>query len=58
MNKKRGRKPFDRKGRKVTHYWLYPATRVKVKQMAAAWKKPVAHVMELLVDRAYEIFKK
>ena len=55
---KRGRKPFNRKGRKVAHYWIYPETRVKVKQMATAWKKPVAHVIEMLVDKAHEIFKK
>lgn len=51
-----GRPPLDKKGKNLTHYWLFPETRKKIRHMGKEWKKPLGIVVQLIVDKAYEIF--
>ena len=52
-----GRKPFDKSGRTDVHYWLKPITRIRIKEMSKELHKPVALIIEVLVDEAYQVYK-
>lgn len=48
---------MNKEGLKAVNYWIRPLTRVRIKELSRAYRKPVGRVIESLVDKAYETFR-